>query len=191
MARRRIGEGAAAEVGGQEAGSSIAMGIPDAPPLGTIDPEKRNEVIAERQQAHLHNESRLPSGLDFVAVREKERADEAAKKLGDALSAGFFGAGAAIPFPGKVEQVAEQIKQQPIVLPLDEVTATHPEEMYGKPGTFSSYRVGPFVLKATVRPEETRLMVMDRLNAELREIANKEREKARADFLAFLPKAFG
>lgn len=72
----------------------------------------------------------------------------------------------------------------------EEVSATKGEEMYGKTGQFSSYRVGPFAGTTKVRPGETRMQARRRLMAELNEQADEERESAKRKFLAHLPTAF-
>jgi len=71
-----------------------------------------------------------------------------------------------------------------------EVTVTKAEEIYGRPNSFGSYRVGPFVLKAVCRQGESRLDLGRKLRAELETLAAEERVRARASYLAHLEKAF-
>lgn len=72
----------------------------------------------------------------------------------------------------------------------DEVEVTKPEEMYGKTGTFCSYRVGPFRLKARTKPGQTRMELFAILYAEVNAMADIARETEKAKFLSHLPGAF-
>lgn len=62
------------------------------------------------------------------------------------------------------------------------VTATRGEEMYGKPGTFSSYRIGPFTTSSKIRKGETRATAYVRLLDALRQVAAEERKKAHEEW---------
>lgn len=72
----------------------------------------------------------------------------------------------------------------------DEVEVTKPEEMYGKTGSFCSYRVGPFRLKARTQPGQTRMELWKILYAEVQAMADIARETEKAKFLSHLPGAF-
>jgi hypothetical protein len=72
----------------------------------------------------------------------------------------------------------------------DEIEVTHPEEMYGLKGTFSSYRVGPFTAKTRIRPGETRPQAIRRVLDELEKVAAEERPRARDAFLKHFEVAF-
>lgn len=71
-----------------------------------------------------------------------------------------------------------------------EFEASWPEEAYGKPGSFSSYRVGPFRAKGHVMPGETLPQAFERVMADLAVVAAKERIRARDAFLAHFEVAF-
>jgi hypothetical protein len=71
------------------------------------------------------------------------------------------------------------------------VEAVHGEEMYGKQGTFSSYRVGPFTSSTKIRKGETRASATRRLLEELEEIAKIERVRAHAAWAAHFTTNFG
>jgi hypothetical protein len=73
----------------------------------------------------------------------------------------------------------------------EEVTVTKGEEMYGKSGQFSTYRVGPFSMTTKVLPDETRPQAMRRAMNELNAFADEERENVKQRFLSHFPKAFG
>lgn len=79
----------------------------------------------------------------------------------------------------------------PEFIPGDEISVTIGEELYGKPGSFSSYRVGPLGGTTRVQPGETRADAYRRLRADLAAMLVEEREARRAEFLAGLQKAFG
>lgn len=172
---------------------------PPAAPASEIDPE-REAIQAEAREAEKSR----------AAIPPPAPPPDVAAALGGA----FFGAPS--PAPKQEDAVDRAIARQKkddakpmkaadlglvpgVILDAgdlgqegDEVVATHPEEMYGKQGTFSSYRVGPFVLKTKLRAGETRMAVMRKLLAELREIANEEREKAHAEFCShFMNKIAG
>lgn len=73
----------------------------------------------------------------------------------------------------------------------DTVNITIGEEMYGKQGTFSSYRVGPVSGSTRIRESETRGEAIRRLRAELAVEFDAERELKKAEFIANFQKAFG
>lgn len=66
----------------------------------------------------------------------------------------------------------------------EEVTWTHGEELYGKQGTFSQYRVGPFTGRTRVGPGETHAAALQRLKTQLRAEADEERAAAHERFMA-------
>lgn len=66
----------------------------------------------------------------------------------------------------------------------EEIDATRGEDMYGKPGSFSSFRVGPFSGKTRVRPGETRVTAGQRLRAEFAQLAAEEYAIRLPEFLA-------
>ncbi len=72
----------------------------------------------------------------------------------------------------------------------DLVEVTLGEEMYGKPGSFSSYRVGPFRAQGKVRPGETRVEAMKRLSGDLETVMALARDKARTEFCKHFAVAF-
>jgi hypothetical protein len=72
----------------------------------------------------------------------------------------------------------------------EEVDVTWPEEIYGKPGSFSSYRVGPFNSKSRVRAGETRPQAMRRVLDELAQVAAYARTEAKREFLGHFKVAF-
>ena len=143
-----------------------------------------------------------PDPAHTKADEDVERAaiQEEAKGLG----ASFFGG---VSIPKAVEEAATKaIAPPPPSVPaavvvaapapvfdhgVEEVTATIGEELYGKPGSFSSYRVGPIGGRTRVLPGETRMMAYRRLREELAQMMNEERELRRAEFLGAVQKAFG
>jgi hypothetical protein len=70
------------------------------------------------------------------------------------------------------------------------ISYTKGEEMYGKTGFFSSYRVGPFTETTKVRPGETKAEARRRLAEEVNAFADEERERSKAKFMGHLPNAF-
>lgn len=125
----------------------------------------------------------------------------------ESLGKGFFGTSAEPPSPVVKEAIAEKravdnlpahasTRFTPPTGPATlgeeglEVHYTKGEEMYGKPGQFSTYRVGPFSSSTTVRPGETRVDALRRLSKEMNEFFDEERERAKQAFLSHYPKAF-
>lgn len=171
---------------------------PEAAPTAPAEPDPEREAIqAEAREAEKPRAAIPPPPPPPPTAPPTE--------LASALGGSFFGtqtpkpADAKPPTPAQIAKSAIEAARADIILDAgelgqegDEVVATHPEEMYGKQGTFSSYRVGPFVLKTKLRGGETRTAVMRKLLAELREIANEEREKAHAEFCShFMNKIAG
>lgn len=129
-----------------------------------------------------------------------EREAIKAEGAGSALGAGFFG--------GKVDPTSKEATEKAFIGSVtnilngyvpptpdsgdqgDEVTYTKGEEMYGKPGQFSTYRVGPFSLTTRVRSGETRLDALRRLSKEMETFFVEERDRAKKAFLAHYPTAF-
>lgn len=197
--------------------ASSAPPPPTSAPLGTVTPEQREQEIKkvqdgaiERARARRDLEKRAESE-ETGAVTSKEL-QEYQKELADerdaivneppldkgALGAGFFGG----PPPRSGSEVVKQALEErsarftPPSAPSqlgdegEEVTCTKGEEMYGKPGQFSTYRVGPFSGTTRVRPGETRAQARRRLMDELNAFADEERETVKKKFLAHFPTAF-
>lgn len=179
--------------------ASPPEGAAAPPPPVEPDPE-REAIQAEAREAEKPRAAIPPPPPPAAPPAE----------IASALGGSFFGnpsmvtqtpkpADAKPPTPAQIAKSAIEAARADVILDAgelgqegDEVVATHPEEMYGKQGTFSSYRVGPFVLKTKLRGGETRTAVMRKLLAELRELANEEREKAHAEFCShFMNKIAG
>jgi hypothetical protein len=98
-----------------------------------------------------------------------------------------------LALPATNKRYRDSIEESEVLNGLEEnqeVTASWPEEMYGKTGTFCSYRVGPFTAKSRIRAGETRPMAFKRVMDELADVAKLERIRARDAFLEHLPGAF-
>lgn len=192
---------------------------PAGAPLGTLTPAQREQEIKKvqddaiaRAQARRDLEKRAESD-ETGAVSAKELA-EYQKDLDDerdaivnepplaaagALGAGFFGKTSS-PLEAPEKEVMIKDLPKPGFTPPsgpsqlgdegDEVTCTKGEEMYGKPGQFSTYRVGPFTETTRVRPGETREQARKRLMDSLHAFFDAEREIAKKKFLAHYPNAF-
>lgn len=113
----------------------------------------------------------------LIARQQDEAIAKAREKLKDDL--------AKEPFVASVRQVDPTSEVGGL-----EIDACWAEEMYGKQGSFSSYRVGPFRTKDRVRPGETRAAAFARVMAELEVVAKAERIRARDAFVAHFPVAF-
>ena len=202
----------------QEPGQATSAPPPPAgAPLGTLTPEQREQDIKKvqddaiaRATARKDLEKRAESD-ETGSITQKELDDERDAIVNEpplapsgALGAGFFGTA---PSPATSEAIAE--KRNLDNLPAhastrftppsgpsqlgdegDEVTCTKGEEMYGKPGQFSTYRVGPFTETTRVRPGETREQARKRLMDSLHAFFDAEREIAKKKFLAHYPNAF-
>jgi hypothetical protein len=151
------------------------------------------EIRKAQDEALEKTKARLMAAA--ADVRSVAAADDADDEKAKALGLGFFGP--------KDDALSRVIARKDAEKSLTEasggadedepVTATHGEEMYGKTGTFSSYRVGPFTSSTKVRRGESRGSAYARLLGELRDVAKVEREKAHADWAAhftthFVPK---
>lgn len=166
----------------QEPGEASSAPAPTTAPLGTLTTEQRD---AEYQKD-------LADERDAI-VNEPPLADAGA------LGAGFFGK-ASSPLEAPEKEVMIKDLPKPGFTPPtgpsqlgdegEEVTCTKGEEMYGKPGQFSTYRVGPFSGTTRVRPGETRSAARRRLMDELNAFADEERERAKKAFLSHYPNAF-
>jgi hypothetical protein len=140
---------------------------------------------------------------DVVAVAMTPAKQEAPPAPADraALGGSFFGGTNTMPGP---PPTAEPRKQAPVAPATPEIppaavpstaegeriTVTRGEEMFGKPGSFSTYRVGPFTVEGRVRPGENYQMATARLLAELNQVFDAAFDVARAKFLAHFEKAF-
>lgn len=214
MARRRVEEGAA-EPKPSAAERTIDMFADkpktESPPLGTLTPEGREKAIKQEQddaiaraKARRELEERAKSD-ETGSITQKELDDEReaiqaegadTSGLGSAFFGGSAGAGAT---PKKEEASEPTIGGKPSKEfwddlskkdEGDEVSYTKGEEMYGKPGQFSTYRVGPFTSSTRVRAGETRVEALRRLSLEMETFMTEERERAKKAFLAHYPNAF-
>lgn len=173
MTRRKV-EGTSASAAGVLAAVNQAPTMTLSTSNGTT-PAPAPVPLPMPAQLSQHALSQKPS-FDMAAERARALATEMSKqaepeaKVPDALTASRMA--------------------KPETSTGDEVEVTWAEEMYGKQGTFSSYRVGPFRIKGRVMTGETRLAAMKRLMDDLAEIAKAERERARAAFCAHFPVAF-
>lgn len=153
--------------------------------------ELDDERAAIQAEGSIH-----PAIAGMEASRARMNEQMAAVDKG-ALGTGFFGK------PVDIKQGFKEPETSPAHLGFttpsgpsllgdegDEVHATKGEEMYGKPGQFSTYRVGPFSGSTKVRPGETRAQARRRLMDELHAFADEEREIAKKKFLAHFPNAF-
>ncbi len=120
-----------------------------------------------------------------------------------ALGPGFFGGPAILPpkeppaprpataIDRMVAEMEKEVRPPPanvsnvlVESQSEEVSWTHGEELYGKQGTFSQYRVGPFTGKTRVRAGETHAAALRRLKAEIGAEADVERAAAHERFMA-------
>lgn len=199
----------------QEPGQATSAPPPTAgAPLGTLTPAEREQEIKKiqddaiaRANARKDLEKSVQSDEEYQKELDDERdaiVNEPPLAMSGALGAGFFGSA---PSHATSEAIAE--KRNLDNLPAhastrftppsgpsqlgdegDEVTCTKGEEMYGKPGQFSTYRVGPFTETTRVRPGETREQARKRLMDSLHAFFDAEREIAKKKFLAHYPNAF-
>jgi hypothetical protein len=177
----------------------------------------QNDALAGLGQRALSEETGALTSSDLKKLSELseediERAaiqaesDPARMASGAALSAGFFGRGVepfaktpssappAPPAPPAVSPAPSPmvINNAPVTgADADEVTYTTGEEMYGRQGTFSSYRVGPITLRSRLRPGETHAAALSRLRAEAAAFMVTEREAKDLEFKTHFKKAFG
>lgn len=165
-------------------------------PLGQATDEEREAIIAESQNAAIakaQDEARRAAAAKVVAEPVDRTAlagmfgemAKVADEVARATSALKLPAEAGPESPPGVVVMSALVNEEG-----DEVTVTHPEEMYGMKGSYSSYRVGPCVLKSKVRPGQTRRQVQEKLRAELEEFMNAERARAKAAFMKHLANAF-
>lgn len=203
----------------QEPGEASSAPAPTTAPLGTLMTEQRDAEIKKvqddaiaRAQARRDLEKRAESdetgavSAKELAEYQKDLADERDAIVNEppladagALGAGFFGK-ASSPLEAPEKEVMIKDLPKPGFTPPtgpsqlgdegEEVTCTKGEEMYGKPGQFSTYRVGPFSGTTRVRPGETRSAARRRLMDELNAFADEERERAKKAFLSHYPNAF-
>lgn len=186
---------------------------PTGAPLGTLTSEQREQEIKNvqddaiaRARARRDLEKRAESD-ETGAVTQKELDDEREAiqaEASGALGAGFFGKADTPlaappkevmikdipPSPTSFSAVREGFGPTPNGDEGEEVSCTKGEEMYGKPGQFSTYRVGPFSGTTRVRAGETRAQARRRLMDELNAFADEERERAKKAFLSHYPNAF-
>jgi hypothetical protein len=158
-------------------------------PLGTASAADREAEIKKVQDDAL-------ARAKAAKEQEIDVEREAIQAEGSLDPGSFFGAETKLPPPPPVVNI---VNQGPTSAPTDaelasgqegsEVHVTKGEEMYGKTGTFSSYRVGPFSLTAKVGPGQTRLGVFRQLRQELEVMADEAREEAKKKFLAHFPTA--
>ena len=135
--------------------------------------DKQNAAIARTQASMLQDPSNVPAGASFDA-------------------AGFFGAGAkpfspptsAPPAPAETPRSPYAEAMQTLIEEGDEISVSGGEEQYGKPGTYSSYTVGPIATKDRVRKGETKADAIRRVLALLRQLYAEERARKHAEFAA-------
>lgn len=202
MARRRVEEGAGTKPSAAERTGDLFQSAP----LGTLTPEQREGEIKKvqddaiaRAQARRDLEKRAESD-ETGSITRKELDDEREAiqaEAAGALGGAFFGSPSPLAAPEKEVMVkdlptfsATNEGVGPTPDEGDEVSCTKGEEMYGKPGQFSTYRVGPFSGTTKVRAGETRAQARRRLMDELNAFADEERERAKKAFLAHYPNAF-
>lgn len=130
------------------------------------------------------NHAPVPTAADVI--------EGAAQDIAAALGKGFFGGNSA----AHVDQATAKAEGAPPAngesVDAEPVTATRGAELYGKPGTFSTYTIGPFTMRTSPRAGETRAQAMGRLLEEMREVAAIEREKMHAEFVHhFMTKVVG
>lgn len=201
MARRKVGEGAATPNG------------------GAISTEARNAEIAAIQNEAIARTKALAdvgSPMDTnggggdgsepvvpdddpeerAAIQAEARPSAAIAKdvTSGALGAGFFGRPAATSAPTAplataiVSAANKAFATDP---GGSEVTYTSGEEMYGKQGSFSSYRVGPVTIRDRCREGETIVQAIARLRADAAAIMAEERVSKDREFKAHFKAAFG
>lgn len=166
-------------------------------PLGTLTAEQRAAEIAARQNQALAASAPAAEGTPMDTGgggwEDPERAaiqEEGSKT--SALSASFFGK--TTPAATTAAAIPSQESRDEDVLggsSEEEITYTAGEEMYGKQGTFSSYRVGPITLRTRLRPRESHGAAYARLRADATAMMASEREVKDAEFKAHFKKAFG
>lgn len=167
-----------------------------AEPVQTTLPAEDSERAAIQAEAAPAAPSATPPAAPATPVR----ADVGA------LGAGFFGRGQT-PFeappaspPASVTNIVQSVVRNDAPTPKafvdlaidgEEVVYVAAEEMYGKTGTFSSYRVGPITLKTRVRAGETHFAAYERLRAEGAKAMEAERAAKDAEFKGHFKTAFG
>lgn len=161
-------------------------------------------AIAEKQAAALASTRAKLAETDPEREAIQEEAagkldlPKAVGEMQGALGAAFFGKGPSVmpkePGTGEMFSNIDKIATTPAAVSNastgDTFTVTIGEEMYGKTGTFSSYRVGPFTAQGRVREGETLSGAMKRVLAELAAVAAAERLRADAEFKSHFKNTF-
>ncbi len=187
----------------------IKMGADSAsvPMVSAAAPPPDSERIAIQSEGASATEKAIQDRMNAavattrakLATQEGVSTQDQIAEAQKALGAGFFGGPPAVvpssPAPSPTALAAAQAKTEVSAAPPpvfdvgfgdagEEVTAVHGEELYGKQGTFSQYRVGPFTGRTKVRPGETHADAMRRLKGQLRAEADEERVAAHERFMA-------
>jgi hypothetical protein len=195
----------------------MAPSTPTAPPAAVVN-EETAEPDIEREAIQAEEPiDPVVRAAERAADQDRKNVTQKSEGLGASFFGnGTEKSPAPAPPPAPVDPVREAVRaegeaivsqaraQLPKLVPAhlptiaafggedvgEEITATSGEEMYGKQGSFSSYRVGPLSLKTTVRPGETKLDAYRRLRADLAMMMAEERVAKRDEFVANFPKAF-